>query len=81
MKIEELEKLVKKGILIKLHTSYRRGYVSRKSKGIISPYKGRFGKGFVLDTPCYHSTSYHFRTYFVYTKGDKKWKNLLCMIC
>lgn len=68
MKIDDLKKLVEKGSIKELHTSYRRGYVSRKSKGIVSPYKGRFGHGFVLDSPCYHSTQYHFRTYFVYTK-------------
>lgn len=68
MKIDELKKLVEQGSIKELHTSYRRGYVSRKSKGIVSPYKGRFGHGFVLDGPCYYSTQYHFRTYFVYTK-------------
>ena len=71
MKIDELKKLVEKGILEELHTSYRRGYVSRKSEGIVSSYKGRFGTGFVFDSPCYHSTSYHYRTYYVYTKGEK----------
>ena len=68
MKIDELKKLVEKGSIKELHTSYRRGYVSRKLKGIVSPYKGRFGHGFVLDSPCYHSTSYHYRTYFVYAE-------------
>ena len=68
MKIAELKKLVENGSMKELHTSYRRGYVSRKLKGIVSPYKGKFGNGFVLDSPCYHSTLYHYRTYFVYAE-------------
>ena len=68
MKIDELKKLVEQGSIKELHTSYRRGYISRKSKGVVSSYKGRFGHGFVVDSPCYHSTQYHFRTYFVYTE-------------
>lgn len=70
MTIYELKELVRNGSIKELHTSYKRGYVSRKLKGIISPYKGRFGVGFVFDSPCNHSTQYHFRTYFVYPKGE-----------
>lgn len=72
MRIDELKELVKNGSIKELHTSYKRGYVSRKSKGIISVYNGRFGSGFVFDSPCYHSTQYHFRSYFVFPQGELK---------
>ena len=52
--------------LKKLHTSRRRGYVSRKHPdGVLEDYKGRFGEGYALLTPCYDSTQYCYVTYFV----------------
>jgi hypothetical protein len=52
--------------LKKLHTSRQRGYVSRKNpEGVAMPYKGRFGEGLKLLTPCYDSSQYCYVTYFV----------------
>lgn len=48
-----------------LHTSYYRGYVSRKSDGIIKPYSGRYGNGYIVLSPCWVSTTYCYITYYV----------------
>ncbi len=48
-----------------LHTSYHRGYVSRKSDGIIKPYSGRYGNGYIVLSPCWVSTTYCYITYYV----------------
>lgn len=65
---EELEAKVENGELVKLHTSWKRGYVSRKSSGYVSPYKGRFGEGYILETPSWRSSEYCYVTYFVKKK-------------
>jgi hypothetical protein len=50
----------------KLHTSYTRGYVSRKATtDCIRPYEGKFGKGYKVYEPCFISTQYCYVTYFV----------------
>lgn len=51
--------------LVYHHTSYCRGYVSRKTDGYAVPYGGRFGKGVAVHIPCYHSTRYHLVQYWV----------------
>ena len=60
-----LDKMVKNGQFKKLHTSTFRGYVSRKSEGIVEKYNGKFGKGFTLKSPNFDSTSVAYITYFV----------------
>ena len=41
------------------HSALTRGYVSRKNlDGIVKPYKGRFGKGYVILTPRWDTTKY-----------------------
>lgn len=48
------------------HTSTVRGYISRKCKeGIVSEYKGRFGEGYIVRTPRWDTTQYHYVTYYV----------------
>lgn len=50
------------------HTSYARGYVSRKADYDdlpVHPYKGRFGSGFIADLPSYESTRYCRRQYYI----------------
>lgn len=48
------------------HTSYARGYVSRKDNTYIKEnYKGRFGEGYKVYTACYCSTSYCYVSYYV----------------
>ena len=52
--------------LRKLHTSWHRGYVSRRRpEGKLVPYKGRFGKGVAKLTPSRNSTYYCYITYYV----------------
>ena len=47
------------------HTASRRGYESRKSKGHVEPYNGRFGKGYVVVTPRRDTTQYVNVTYYI----------------
>jgi hypothetical protein len=50
----------------KLHTSYTRGYISRKSTtDCIRPYKGKFGEGYKVFTPCFNSSQYCYVTYWI----------------
>ena len=65
MRREELEQEVNAGRLHELHTSWTRGYVSRKGRGIVRPYNGRYGVGYVLLTPSWQSTTYCHITYYV----------------
>ena len=56
------------------HTAYARGYVSRKDKrtaaekfaaGCREEYHGIYGDGYIVRTPAYNTTNYHFVTYFI----------------
>lgn len=50
------------------HTSYVKGYVSRKAVYDTLPavpYKGRFGTGYTVDLPSYESTQYCRRQYYI----------------
>lgn len=54
------------------HTSYYKGYVSRKAKYDelpVVPYKGRFGTGYTVDLPSYESTQYCRRQYYILREG------------
>lgn len=51
------------------HTAFKSGYMSRKKKGVVSAYVGRFGRGFTLERPAENGTLYHPITY--YTEGDR----------
>lgn len=46
--------------------SKARGYVSKKTLGLITPYKGRFGIGYTWATNCPTSTKYKLITYLVF---------------
>ncbi len=65
MTAQDLEAKVAAGELTKLHTSYVRAYVSRKSGEIVRPYKGKFGTGFALLSPNWDSSRYSYITYYV----------------
>ena len=57
------------------HTSYARGYVSRKADYDELPvhrYKGRFGTGYTVDLPSYESSQYCRRQYYILRKWSKK---------
>lgn len=47
------------------HYASRRGYESRKSEGHVEPYEGRFGKGYILVTPRWDTTSYVWIEYYI----------------
>lgn len=47
------------------HTASTRGYVSRKGDGVIKPYHGRFGDGFVHIQPRFDTTRYVYVTYYI----------------
>lgn len=47
------------------HTASRRGYISRKSEGRVEKYSGRFGKGYILETPRFDTTQYTYTTYYI----------------
>ena len=65
---EELEDLAEKGILTHSHTSWCRGYISRrKPEGYCVPYFGKFGRGYVVHRPTWLSTQYHYIAYFLFT--------------
>lgn len=52
----------------KHHESYARGYVSRRADVnalTAVPYKGKFGEGYTVDTPCRTSTQYCIREYWI----------------
>lgn len=56
------------------HTSYYKGYVSRKADYDslpAVPYKGRFGTGYTVDLPSYQSTQYCRRQYYILRKWNK----------
>lgn len=36
-----------------------------KSDGIIKPYSGRYGNGYIVLSPCWVSTTYCYITYYV----------------
>lgn len=50
------------------HHAACQGYVSRKSAGRVLEYRGRFGVGYVIDTPRRDTTRYIHRTYYVQPK-------------
>lgn len=47
------------------HTALTRGYVSRKSDGVVMPYKGKFGEGYKVLTHYNLSTQYCQVSYYV----------------
>lgn len=54
------------GTLRHHHTSWTRGYVSRRNpQGHVAPYKGRFGEGYTVATPSWESTQYCYLAYWV----------------
>ena len=66
--IADIEAAYKAGELRRSHSATRQGYVSRKTAGQVLEYRGRYGNGFVIDTPRFDSTRYILRTYYVQPK-------------
>lgn len=72
--IAEVMAMVANGTHVVHHTSWRRGYVSRKTDangeyGYVNNYDGRFGRGYILHLPDYRSTMYHTVTYIIEREG------------
>jgi hypothetical protein len=65
MEIENIQLAVQAGSLKAVKTAMYRGYVSRKTKGHVAPYKGKYGSGFCVYRPNWESTRYSFVTYYV----------------
>lgn len=49
------------------HTATRKEYVSRKVPGIVRPYKGRFGEGYIILHPRWDTTTYCYVDYYITT--------------
>lgn len=54
-----------KGTMQLHHTASCRGYVSRKSDGIVKTYDGKFGKGYVILRPRFDTTQYVYCDYYI----------------
>ena len=63
--IIEIKDLVKRGELKEHHTASKRGYISRKSDGVVDNYTGKFGEGYTISTPRFDTTQYVDVTYYV----------------
>ena len=63
--VGELDTMISNNTLRRLHTSLTREYVSRKSKGYVKRYNGKFGNGFAHVEPNWESTRYSLITYYV----------------
>lgn len=72
--IAEVMAMVANGTHVVHHTSWRRGYVSRRpdvngERGYVNDYDGRFGRGYVLHTPDGRATYYHHVTFIIEREG------------
>lgn len=47
------------------HEALRPGYISRRLRGVIEPYAGRFGRGYRVRVPNEKSTQYCFVRYYL----------------
>ena len=65
MTVETLMEMKENGKVELLHTSSRRGYLSRKKSGEVEEYNGKFGKGYILVTPRFDTTRYVNVTYYI----------------
>jgi len=66
--IAQVESLREAGELKISHQAACQGYISRKSAGRVLEYRGRYGVGYVIDTPRRDTTRYIHRTYYVQPK-------------
>jgi len=55
------------------HTSWAKGYLSRKNGGEhkIYSYDGKYGKGYTVEHPSWESTRYHYISYYIFKDGKK----------
>lgn len=62
---EIVEQELKQAGYREVKTSYSLGYVSRRTGGTLTRYKGRYGVGFAIHTPAFNSTKYHYIAYWI----------------
>ena len=73
MTTEQIMQAVKEGKMRYSHTSYFRGYISRKIRGLVEPYKGRFGNGYTIKYNDGTSNTYSRVAYYIFTgKGGEE---------
>jgi hypothetical protein len=65
MKIPTPEELKKSSKFELHHTALTRRYISRKTDGFVTPYQGKFGKGYTLEHPNWDSNRYSFISYYI----------------
>jgi hypothetical protein len=63
--IAEIKAMHAAGELRLSHSAKKQGYVSRKTDGIVREYHGKFGTGYVIDSPLHDTTRYFSRTYYI----------------
>ena len=68
MQVSNLFELVENNKVFFHHSARYRAYISRKSNGIVEPYRGRFGAGYVHYRPAFDSTTYCFVDYYIFNK-------------
>lgn len=66
--IEQVQAMRYDGKIYLHHQAACQGYVSRKSTGRVLEYRGRYGVGYVIDTPRRDTTRYIHRSYYVLPK-------------
>ncbi len=63
---KDIRDMLHDGKIYEHHTSWARGYLSRKTDGYIEAYSGKFGKGFKAHKPSFTTTQFHTVTYYIY---------------
>ena len=63
--IDDIREMVKNGTLREHHTALARGYISRKSAGVVGKYSGKFGDGYTISYPRHDTTQYHTVVYYI----------------
>lgn len=69
--VNELLDLIIAGKVKFYKDAWSRGYISRKSKGHVENYKGKYGTGYVWHKPTTQSTYYHIIEYYLIPKRRK----------
>ena len=63
--IDDIKKMVDNKELREHHTASARGYISRKSSGVVKEYTGKFGQGYTISYPRLDTTQYYTVVYYI----------------
>lgn len=67
----EFSEIIKSGRYEYHHTATHPGYIKRKPDYcVITPYNGRFGKGYKVERPRRDTTQYHYCEYWIEKSAD-----------